>query len=343
MKKVIGEALKVPAHRLLSHEPLTAYGLDSILVVRLTNALKDVFGSVSSTLFFEYQTIDELADYFLSSRKEALERQFGIGRAHPENAGRVQAPAESAAPIPNVRERGITYLTELIGKTLKIPSGRMDPSVSLTAYGLDSILVVRLTNAFRNVFDQMTSTLFFEYQTIEEIADYLLLSQRGAFMKAMGVREAQLSDHTDNLNVKQNKIPQNEEGERTNGDPSIQDIAVIGLSGRYPGADHVDELWENVKAGRHSITEVPKDRWDWKTFYNEERGKCKNSFIQNGAVFSMTLIHLIRCFSVYLPRKLKGWIRRKGCFCRLLIQALKMRGTPRPRFVTAGKSESLSV
>ncbi|MEJ8549472.1 SDR family NAD(P)-dependent oxidoreductase [Bacillus velezensis] len=273
MKKVIGEALKVPAHRLLSHEPLTAYGLDSILVVRLTNALKDVFGSVSSTLFFEYQTIDELADYFLSSRKEALERQFGNGRAHPENAGRVQAPAESAAPIPNVRERGIAYLTELIGKTLKIPSGRMDPSVSLTAYGLDSILVVRLTNAFRNVFDQMTSTLFFEYQTIEEIADYLLLSQRGAFMKAMGVREEQLSDHTDNLNVKQNKIPQNEEGSRTNGDPYIQDIAVIGLSGRYPGADHVDELWENVKAGRHSITEVPKDRWDWKTFYNEERGK----------------------------------------------------------------------
>ncbi|MGG0914500.1 type I polyketide synthase [Bacillus velezensis] len=273
MKKVIGEALKVPAHRLLSHEPLTAYGLDSILVVRLTNALKDVFGSVSSTLFFEYQTIDELADYFLSSRKEALERQFGNGPAHPENAGRVQAPAESAAPIPNVRERGIAYLTELIGKTLKIPSGRMDPSVSLTAYGLDSILVVRLTNAFRNVFDQMTSTLFFEYQTIEEIADYLLLSQRGAFMKAMGVREEQLSDHTDNLNVKQNKIPQNEEGSRTNGDPYIQDIAVIGLSGRYPDADHVDELWENVKAGRHSITEVPKDRWDWKTFYNEERGK----------------------------------------------------------------------
>ncbi|AKL76887.1 type I polyketide synthase [Bacillus velezensis] len=273
MKKVIGEALKVPAHRLLSHEPLTAYGLDSILVVRLTNALKDVFGSVSSTLFFEYQTIDELADYFLSSRKEALERQFGNGRAHPENAGRVQAPAESAAPIPNVRERGIAYLTELIGKTLKIPSGRMDPSVSLTAYGLDSILVVRLTNAFRNVFDQMTSTLFFEYQTIEEIADYLLLSQPEAFMKAMGVREAQLADHTDNLNVKQNKIPQNEEGSRTNGDPYIQDIAVIGLSGRYPGADHVDELWENVKAGRHSITEVPKDRWDWKTFYNEERGK----------------------------------------------------------------------
>ena len=49
-------------------------------------------------------------------------------------------------------------------------------------------------------------------------------------MKAMGVREEQLSDHTDNLNVKQNKIPQNEEGSRTNGDPYIRDIAVIGLS-----------------------------------------------------------------------------------------------------------------
>ena len=78
MKKVIGEALKVPAHRLLSHEPLTAYGLDSILVVRLTNALKDVFGSVSSTLFLNIKPLMSLLITFCLPVKKRSSGNSGM-------------------------------------------------------------------------------------------------------------------------------------------------------------------------------------------------------------------------------------------------------------------------
>ena len=36
--------------------------------------------------------------------------------------------------------------------------------------------------------------------------------------------------------------------------PSLQGIAVIGLAGRFPGADSVEEFWENLAGGRESIT-----------------------------------------------------------------------------------------
>src|ERR1700710_2098461 len=36
--------------------------------------------------------------------------------------------------------------------------------------------------------------------------------------------------------------------------PSYEGIAVIGLSGRFPGADSVEEFWENLVAGRESIS-----------------------------------------------------------------------------------------
>ena len=36
-------------------------------------------------------------------------------------------------------------------------------------YGLDSILVVQLTNTFRDVMDGITSTLFFEVHTIDAL------------------------------------------------------------------------------------------------------------------------------------------------------------------------------
>ena len=38
-----------------------------------------------------------------------------------------------------------------------------------------------------------------------------------------------------------------------NDDPMLDGVAVIGLAGRFPGAASVEELWENLKAGRESI------------------------------------------------------------------------------------------
>ena len=32
------------------------------------------------------------------------------------------------------------------------------------------------------------------------------------------------------------------------------DVAVIGMAGRFPGADDLDTFWDNLRAGRESIT-----------------------------------------------------------------------------------------
>ncbi|MES2718279.1 MAG: beta-ketoacyl synthase N-terminal-like domain-containing protein [Pseudomonadota bacterium] len=45
--------------------------------------------------------------------------------------------------------------------------------------------------------------------------------------------------------------------------PPRQPIAVIGLSGRYPGgADDLQQLWRNLVDGVDAITDLPAGRWD---------------------------------------------------------------------------------
>lgn len=41
------------------------------------------------------------------------------------------------------------------------------------------------------------------------------------------------------------------------------DIAIIGLSGRFPGSDNVDQFWRNLEVGNEAITDIPPDRWDF--------------------------------------------------------------------------------
>ncbi|MEV0637360.1 amino acid adenylation domain-containing protein [Streptomyces sp. NPDC050619] len=45
--------------------------------------------------------------------------------------------------------------------------------------------------------------------------------------------------------------------------PELVPVAVIGMAGRYPGADDLGAYWQNLRHGRDAVTEVPADRWQW--------------------------------------------------------------------------------
>ena len=47
-------------------------------------------------------------------------------------------------------------------------------------------------------------------------------------------------------------------------------IAIIGLSGRYPGAPDVASFWRQLRAGASSIVEIPPERWSLEGFYEPE-------------------------------------------------------------------------
>ncbi|MEM6602158.1 MAG: beta-ketoacyl synthase N-terminal-like domain-containing protein, partial [Verrucomicrobiota bacterium] len=59
-------------------------------------------------------------------------------------------------------------------------------------------------------------------------------------------------------------------------------IAVIGLSGRYPGADDLTAFWNNLRSGKDSITEIPEERWELEHFYDAEIGKAGKSYSKWG-------------------------------------------------------------
>ncbi|MEU2743005.1 SDR family NAD(P)-dependent oxidoreductase, partial [Streptomyces sp. NPDC007095] len=70
--------------------------------------------------------------------------------------------------------------------------------------------------------------------------------------------------------------------ERPSAPDDRHDIAIVGISGRYPGAATMDELWELLSEGRHSFEEVPRERWDHDAIYSRDRAKLGKSVIRTG-------------------------------------------------------------
>ncbi len=54
------------------------YGIDSIMIMHLTGRLEKSFGSLSKTLFFEYQNIESLAQYFMKAHRDTLLEVTGL-------------------------------------------------------------------------------------------------------------------------------------------------------------------------------------------------------------------------------------------------------------------------
>ncbi|MDJ1172317.1 polyketide synthase [Roseofilum sp. BLCC_M154] len=53
-------------------------------------------------------------------------------------------------------------------------------------------------------------------------------------------------------------------------DIASTDIAIIGMSCRYPGANNWQEFWENLKNGVDSVSEPPPGRWEEKNWYHPD-------------------------------------------------------------------------
>lgn len=65
--------------------------------------------------------------------------------------------------------------------------------------------------------------------------------------------------------------------------PRFEPIAVIGLGCVLPDAPDVATFWQNLVAGRSSIREVPKSRWDSDVYWTQDRMDRERTYSKIGS------------------------------------------------------------
>ena len=85
----------------------------------------------------------------------------------------------------------------------------------------------------------------------------------------------------------------------------VEEIAVIGIACRFPGAENYQQFWTNLVEKRNSITEIPADRWDWQAYYGDPQSGAKTNSKWGGFLDGVDLLMLH--FLKYLPGKQNSW------------------------------------
>ncbi|MGZ9709227.1 amino acid adenylation domain-containing protein [Glaciimonas sp. GNP009] len=177
----------------------------------------------------------------------------------------------------------VALVTDVLADMLKMPLHRIESDVAIEEYGVDSVGMMKLTAELEKHFGSLSRTLFFEYPTIDLVSAYLAsfpekLTALFQDQTPTGLKPALVSARL--MMVSESaaaSAPVN-----AMADAGTGDIAVIGMSGRFPMAPDIETFWQNLSQGRDCITEVPAQRWDHDLYFDPDKDRAGKTYCKWG-------------------------------------------------------------
>lgn len=191
-------------------------------------------------------------------------------------------------PQEDKEDQLLSYLKDTFQKVTGFDMEKIDIHEPFDNHGIHSLVSKEIISCLEKDFGPLPATLLFEHFTLSDLKDYLI--------KRYQPQVPQVSDH-DRVAEEDN------------------DIAVIGMAGRYPQADDLDEFWNNLKNGSDCIEEIPLTRWDHTRYYDPDptlAGKGKIYSKWGGFINGVDQFDPL--FSDFLTVKQNRWTPRNDYF-----------------------------
>lgn len=202
----------------------------------------------------------------------------------------------STAPGHLTLEQKIAYdITKIASDILKIDIGKLDENENIGSYGFDSISLKEFADKLSELFRvEITPVIFFDLSTLKDIRRFLL----SGFNKEMSeLYESQPLIEAQSIIPSQKAVKKTLNVKYKLDGAEKEPIAIIGMSGIFPGSDDMDAYWENLISEKDLITEIPLSRWDWKTYESQFKDQYEKfskwgGFINNIDVFDAKFFNI---------------------------------------------------
>jgi acyl transferase domain-containing protein/acyl carrier protein len=173
------------------------------------------------------------------------------------------APVSVAGPGRRVEWAGwsvencvVAELSDVVSRVLGVPAERVDVAVELREFGFDSISLVEFAGVLGELWGvELTPDVFFSFPSLAELSGHLL-GEHGSLMAGFYAEPVAGRMPVARVGGVRRRAPRRAR-------PAEVDaggMAVIGMSGRFPGARSVDELWQVLRDGRCVVGDGPAER-----------------------------------------------------------------------------------
>ncbi|WP_432150235.1 amino acid adenylation domain-containing protein [Streptomyces sp. bgisy029] len=219
-----------------------------------------------------FDTVDLLAEPARDLGQQVLLAR--VGSPVPRRGSR---PAASGSVEQHVRAN----VERILAETLKLTADELAPEKPFADYGLDSLTGVSLVQRLNeSLSTDLDPSVLFENPSIRRLTSFIVdeegaavaaavsepavVREVSAVSEASAVREASATPEAPAVR-EASAIPEASAvpGLSAVSEPSgggREPVAIVGMSGRFPGARDTDEFWDLLASGRDAVTKV--DRWN---------------------------------------------------------------------------------
>ncbi|WP_161965956.1 SDR family NAD(P)-dependent oxidoreductase [Steroidobacter cummioxidans] len=197
----------------------------------------------------------------------------------------VQLPVRLAvadrAPVVSSSAHVRDAILDCLSRTLKVPAASIGAEIAFSDYGIDSILGV---NFVKQVNDSLrislNTAIIFEYPSLERLSTHILAAfgtQIEAQLSALPVPSTTpIAAPVQQRSAVPVSTKRRAKRSESAAPASNTDIAVIGMSGRFPKAENVREFWNNLVSGVDGVTELSAEYLDPANYSaRKQKGKTR--------------------------------------------------------------------
>lgn len=239
---MVSEILEVPSEELSRDTDLRRFGMESIMLNEMAEQISKHFDvAFDAAMLFEKSSINSIAAFLTSNMSGEMIDSDSLDEKQ-SNEPVITQSIDTSCNNETVDEALESQLLELLALELDVDAFQMDSNVCLCDYGMDNNAVSYYIDAINDRFSLTIDQLpMGGNTTIAALCNYI------SRLNCLHVEKAESAE------------------------PIYRDcdVAIIGMSGRFPGSPSIEEFWNNLIENRLLISEVPHDRWDWKEMEEE--------------------------------------------------------------------------
>jgi|GEM_PF-375899 len=242
-------------------------------------------GCLSTVLRLQEVGVDEIAcliDFGIDTKRVLLSIEaLNELRIEASRDGGEVAAFESAVDVPvaaseTTEDRELVrWLQDIIvihlARSLDVDPQKVPLNRNFYSLGVSSLKAVEIMDALsEHLAISLSPTVLFEAPTVPLLAKYFAKTHaqmlRAKMQNGAHVFTVEVQDHEAKLAAERPALS----GAELHQVHSVRgsDVAVIGMSCRFPQAPDLESFWELLRDGKDAITDVPMDHWDWRAFYS---------------------------------------------------------------------------
>ncbi len=236
-------------------------GINSVLAVELVEALNQRLGiNLGVEVVFDYKGIKELVGYILDTSTTK-----GKTRSKKNKDNKIRQELE-------------IQVKEVMADLLKPMGESLDLNNGFLELGINSVLAVEMVETLNQKLKiDLGVEVIFDYRGAKELSEFIY-NQYGLLCGRDGASQKSAADdgllaEKSKIDSEANKVIMTDDKEdrsdfRFPEENQISDIAIIGMSGRFAGANTLEEFWEHLQAGDSCIEEITREGWEENKYFD---------------------------------------------------------------------------